>query len=112
MLNHEIEVDTQKFAQIFAALGDPTRLMLVEKLGDGRPKSINTLSSNFNLTRQAITKHLHVLEEVGIVRSERLGRENRFSMKADAIETAREFLDKIGKQWDDALDRLKLHVEE
>ena len=99
-------------AQIFAALGDPTRLMLVEKLGDGRPKSINTLSSDFQLTRQAITKHLHVLEDVGIVRSERTGRENRFSMKPEAIENARDYLDKIGRQWDDALTRLKSHVEE
>ncbi|MCP5382754.1 MAG: helix-turn-helix transcriptional regulator [Kordiimonadaceae bacterium] len=112
MLNTVTGRDTQKSAQIFAALGDPTRLMLVEILGDGRPKSINRLSSDFKLTRQAITKHLHVLEDVGIVRSERLGRENRFSMKAEAIETAREYLEKIGKQWDDALSRLKLQVEE
>ncbi|HPF45643.1 MAG: helix-turn-helix transcriptional regulator [Alphaproteobacteria bacterium] len=112
MLNNEMAGGAQKSALIFAALGDPTRLQLVEKLGDGRPKSINTLSSDFKLTRQAITKHLHVLEEVGIVRSERLGRENRFTMKDGAIKTARDYLDQIGKQWDDALTRLKLHVEE
>ncbi|MGH9776710.1 MAG: ArsR/SmtB family transcription factor, partial [Candidatus Acidiferrales bacterium] len=63
-------------APVFAALGDETRLSLVAKLCGGRPQSISQLAEGSNLTRQAITKHLRVLESAGVVRSVRSGREN------------------------------------
>lgn len=112
MSNRSVTNTAQNPAQIFAALGDPTRLMLIEKLGNGREQSINSLASDFQLTRQAITKHLHVLEDVGIVKSNRTGRENRFRGSPIAIDTAREYLDQVSRQWDDALKRLKTHIEE
>lgn len=111
MLNNEI-AGGQNPAQIFAALGDPTRLMLLQKLGDGKPQSINKLTADFHLTRQAITKHLHVLEEVGIVTSKKTGREKQFCFEPKAIEQAQDYLSKVGEQWDDALYRLKSYVEE
>lgn len=98
-------------AQIFAALGDPTRLLLVVKLSDGQPRPIIRLSADFRLTRQAVTKHLRVLEQAGIVMSERVGRENHFRYVPEPIDDARSYLDTVSKQWDEALSRLKAFVE-
>ena len=98
-------------APVFAALGDETRLSLVAKLCGGQPHSISQLTEGSKLTRQAITKHLRVLESVGIVHSVRTGRENRFEFDPGPIEGIKEYLDFVSKQWDQALSRLKSFVE-
>src|SRR6266436_3924598 len=98
-------------APAFAALGDETRLSLLAKLCGGQPHSISQLTKGSKLTRQAITKHLRVLESVGIVRSVRTGRENRFEFDPKAIEGIKEYLDFVSEQWDQALSRLKSFVE-
>ncbi len=98
-------------APVFAALGDPTRLALISRLGDGQARSIAQLSNGFELTRQGVTKHLRVLEEAGIVASSRVGRENHFSYVPEPIEGVRSYLDSVCEQWDDALSRLKAFVE-
>jgi len=97
---------------IFAALGDRTRLSLLSKLSDGDARSIATLSADTLLTRQAITKHLRVLESAGLVSSLRVGRESRFAGRREAIDAARAYLDKVSRQWDDALARLRTFVED
>ena len=105
---------TSRFANppgIFAALGDATRLQLVRRLNDGRAKSISQLTEGLGVTRQAVTKHLRVLEEAGLVRSSRTGRENRFIFVPDPVEKARDYLDDISADWDAALARLQAHVE-
>lgn len=99
-------------AAIFAALGDKTRLGLIGKLNGGEARSISRLAEGSRLTRQAITKHLRVLEGAGIVRSVRAGRETLFALDREAIVGAREYLDFVSKQWDQALERLKAFVEE
>ncbi|MGR4864549.1 ArsR/SmtB family transcription factor [Caulobacter sp. LARHSG274] len=99
-------------ALIFAALGDRTRLSLLDKLGHGQALSIAKLSSDTRLTRQAITKHLHVLESAGLVASLRVGRESRFAARRDAFDAARTYLDRVAAQWDDALSRLRVFVEQ
>jgi DNA-binding transcriptional ArsR family regulator len=98
-------------APVFAALGDETRLSLVGKLSGGETYSISQLTHGSRLTRQAITKHLRVLEGAGIVRSIRKGREKRFEFNPEAIEGMREYLDFVSEQWDQALSRLKSFVE-
>ncbi len=98
-------------APVFAALGDPTRLALLGRLSGGEARSIASLSADTRLTRQAITKHLHVLEQAGLVRSARVGRESRFAYRPEPIAQARSYLDAVSAQWDDALGRLKAHVE-
>jgi DNA-binding transcriptional ArsR family regulator len=98
-------------AAIFAALGDRTRLSLVHRLSDGRPRSIASLSADTAITRQAVTKHLNVLEEAGLVASSRMGRESQYSFRPEAIEEIRAYLDEVSRQWDDALGRLKSFVE-
>ena len=99
-------------APIFAALGDKTRLSLVAKLCDRRPYSISQLTRGSRLTRQAITKHLRVLESVGIVHSVRTGRESRFEFDPQPIEGLKQYLDSVSEQWDHALARLKSLVED
>jgi DNA-binding transcriptional ArsR family regulator len=98
-------------AVVFAALGDETRLSIVAKLSSGEPRSIAQLTEGSKLTRQAITKHLRVLESVALVRSVRSGRENLFEFDPQPIEDARKYLDLVSEQWDQALARLKSFVE-
>jgi len=99
-------------APVFAALGDETRLALVAKLCRRQPYSISQLTHGFKLTRQAITKHLRVLESAGIVHSVRIGRESRFEFDPEPIEGIKEYLDFVSEQWDQALSRLKSFVED
>jgi len=99
-------------APVFAALGDEIRLALVAKLSGGQPCSISQLTKGFKLTRQAITKHLRILESVGIVHSVHLGRESLFEFDPRPIEEMREYLDFVSEQWDQALVRLKSFIED
>ena len=98
-------------ARIFAALGDRTRLSILERLGDGQRQSISRLTHGTRLTRQAVTKHLAVLRKAGLVRHTRRGREQLFELCPSPIESARETLDAISRSWDTALARLKSFVE-
>jgi DNA-binding transcriptional ArsR family regulator len=98
-------------APVFAALGDRTRLSLLARLSDGRPRSITALSGDTRLTRQAVTKHLRVLENAGLVRMDRVGRESRFAFRPAPIAEVRSYLDGVSRQWDEALSRLRAHVE-
>jgi len=98
-------------ALVFAALGDETRLALVAKLGRRQPYSISQLTQGSRLTRQAITKHLRVLESAGIVRSVRSGRESLFEFDPEPMEGIKEYLDFVSEQWEQALSRFKSFVE-
>jgi DNA-binding transcriptional ArsR family regulator len=99
-------------APLFAALGDETRLRLVSRLCDDGPMSITRLTAGSDVTRQAVTKHLQVLEEAGLVSGTRHGRESVWHLEPRRVEEARRYLDLISQQWDEALGRLKKLVEE
>lgn len=99
-------------ALVFAALGDPQRLVLVSRLSQKGPLSLTHLAQGSDITRQAVTKHLRVLEAAGLARSERLGRETRWQLDRRPLGTARAHLDLIARQWDEAIERLKCFVEE
>jgi DNA-binding transcriptional ArsR family regulator len=99
-------------ALVFAALGDTTRLSLVAKLCRGQPRSISQLTKRSKLTRQAITKHLRVLESAGIVRSVHAGRQSLFEVDLQPIADVRDYLGFVSEQWDQALARLKSFVED
>lgn len=102
----------QTRALIFAALGDETRLQLLVKLGTGVPQSIKQLTLDLPVSRQAVTKHLRILETAKLVTQETHGRERRFIARQSGIEEAQEALKVIAQQWDDALVRLKNFLEE
>jgi DNA-binding transcriptional ArsR family regulator len=98
-------------ADVFAALGDPTRLQLVSLLCVGGLLSIAQLTASTAMSRQAVTKHLQVLADAGLVRDEKSGRERRWQLAPERIDEARRSLDAIGRQWESALGRLKDFVE-
>ena len=101
----------QAYAPVFAALGDETRLSIVAKLSAGQPRSISQLTDGSRLTRQAITKHLRVLEKAALVHSVRAGRESLFAFDPKPIEECKRYLDLVSEQWDVTLSRLKTFVE-
>src|SRR2546423_400906 len=98
-------------APLFAALGDETRLSLIAKLCGGQPYSISQLTRGSRLTRQAITKHLRVLESAGIVHGVRRGRESRFELDPAPLNELKVYLGRVSEQWDQVLARLKNLVE-
>jgi DNA-binding transcriptional ArsR family regulator len=98
-------------APLFAALGDETRLQLVARLCDEGPQSIAKLTENADVTRQAVTKHLRVLEGAGLVKGVRDGRESLWEIEPRRIEDARRYLEIISTQWDQAIGRLRAFVE-
>lgn len=105
------ELNLAGAAVLFAALGDETRLALLQHLSYGGPASITVLADNFDLTRQGVTKHLNVLAGAGIIAGRRAGREHLWALNAASLAEATRCLDLIGRRWDDALARLKAHVE-
>jgi DNA-binding transcriptional ArsR family regulator len=98
-------------AVVFAALGDETRLSLVTALSGGEARSIAQLTGGSRLTRQAITKHLRVLQNAGIVRSTRSGRESLYEFDPEPMHELTQYLTRVSEQWDAALGRLKTLVE-
>src|ERR1700674_4986671 len=98
-------------AAVFAALGDETRLSLLTKLCSGQRYSIAELTEGTKLTRQAVTKHLRVLERVRIVHGTRAGRESLFAFDPRPVIEMKEYLELVSKQWDGALERLKKFFE-
>ena len=99
-------------AHLFAALGDEVRLRIVVRLCHDGPTSITGLTEGSSVTRQAVTKHLRVMEKAGLVRCTRRGRESVWRLEQRRLEEARRYLDTISAQWDNALERLRKFVEE
>lgn len=99
-------------APVFAALGDETRLRVVTRLCEEGPLSISRLTEGSDVSRQAVTKHLQVLEDAGLVQGARDGRENVWTLRPKRLSEAQRLLDVISREWDDTLERLRVFVEE
>ena len=99
-------------ALLFAALGDPTRLMLMRQLAEGGPASISVLAEQQDMTRQGVTKHLQVLAAAGVIDGSRQGREQVWTLNPKRLAEGRRHLDVIAAGWDEALERFKKLVEE
>jgi DNA-binding transcriptional ArsR family regulator len=98
-------------ALIFAALGDETRLAIVAHLSRGGPASISILAENFDVSRQGVTKHLHVLADAGVIEGHREGREHVWALRPARLADAVRTIGIIARGWEEALGRLKSHVE-
>jgi DNA-binding transcriptional ArsR family regulator len=101
-----------ELAEVFFALGDATRLRLVAMLCAGGAFSIAQLTANTDITRQAVTKHLQVLADAGLVKDLKVGRERLWQFDPTQLEEARRSLEIIGRQWEQALGKLKAFVED
>ena len=99
-------------APVFAALGDETRLRVLARLWEKGPLSITELTDGTRVSRQAITKHLRVLAEAGLVKGARDGRESVWKLERKGVQQARRWLDKVSEEWDDRLERLHAFVED
>jgi len=103
--------DPAQLASVFFALGDVTRLRLVAVLCAGGAFSITQLTANTDISRQAVTKHLQVLADAGLVQDLRIGRERLWQFDPTQVEAARQSLEVIGRQWEEALGKLKAFAE-
>ena len=99
-------------APLFDALGDPNRLRIVTRLCDGGPSSTSQVTQVVEVSRQAATKHLLLLEAVGLVSSQRHGRERIWRIEPAPLADARDFLSDLSRRWDRAIDRLRAYVED
>lgn len=99
-------------APLFAALGDGIRLRLVVRLSEEGSASISRLTTGTGVTRQAVTKHLRLMQNSGLVKSTKRGRERRWQLNWQRLQDARRHLDLISQQWDAALVRLRKFVED
>jgi len=111
-MSRSAAAEQARAAPVFAALGDETRLALVARLCADGPLSIARLTDGTEVTRQAVTKHLGVLADAGLVRGARRGRERIWELAPERLEIARRYLDHVSARWDAALDRLKRFVEQ
>jgi DNA-binding transcriptional ArsR family regulator len=112
MSKRRVERGLTGAALLFAALGDATRLALLERLSKGGPASISVLADDFDTTRQGVTKHLQVLAAAGIIDGERRGREHIWAINPQRLADAQRHLQLIARGWDSALLRLKARIEE
>jgi len=108
---HASNAGIEKSATMFAALGDTTRLRLIGVLCTEGAMSIAQLTSGTHITRQAVSKHLHVLGAAGLVRDVMVGREHLWEFERAQLEEARHSLELIALQWDRALMKLRLALE-
>jgi DNA-binding transcriptional ArsR family regulator len=99
-------------APLFDALGDPNRLRIVTRLCDGGPCSTSQITQVVPVSRQAATKHLLLLEAVGLVSSQRHGRERIWRMQPRPLAEASEYLTALSQRWDRAIERLRAFVED
>lgn len=98
-------------ADIYKALGDPTRLKMVIRLVSGSPSTIGELSKNLGISRQGARKQLQVLVSANVVHLTPQGRETQVVLDAATLEIARKFISRLESQWDQRLETLKNFVE-
>lgn len=96
---------------VFTALADPTRRELVQRLASDGEATATELSAELPMTRQAVSKHLALLEDAGLVATTRAGREVRYRLNAPPLAEAMAWMAQVGGRWDERLAALGRHVE-
>ena len=95
---------------VLGALGDPTRRALLQAVAEQGPLTPTELAGPAGISRQAVSKHLAVLEQAGLVAAERVGREARYAVVPGSLDPASAWLDRVGAAWDRRLGRLRRHL--
>lgn len=98
-------------AELFKALGDPTRLRMVQRLSSGATYTVSTVSSELGISRQGARKHLQVLVEAKLVNLEANGREISVQLDRSSLESAKVFIGDLERQWDRRLQKLSNFLE-
>ena len=108
MLNHSVREEPVELA--FAALADPTRRRIVEQLSDG-PASVSELARPLAISLPAVVQHLHVLEDSGLVSSEKVGRVRTCRIRAAGLRSTEDWIAQRRASWEQRLDRLGDYLE-
>lgn len=95
----------------FAALADPTRRRILRLVG-GRPRAAGELAEAFPVSRPAVSKHLRVLRQAGLLDVDRVGRSRIYRLDPDGLGEAQRWMEEAARFWEVALDRFRRHVEE
>lgn len=95
---------------VFRAIADPTRRSIMALLAKGE-QSLGDIASNYEMTRPAVTKHLKVLEQGGLIRVRAQGRERLHTLQTEALRTVSDWLSFFSQFWDEKLENLKQAVE-
>ena len=93
--------------ELFAALAEPNRRLLLEHLGTHGVATATTLAAGLPVTRQAVTQHLAVLESVDLVSSTKAGRERRYTVRVEPLTAAASWMNHVATQWDARLAAIK-----
>jgi DNA-binding transcriptional ArsR family regulator len=97
---------------VYSAVADPTRRQLLQLLADGGELSLHELTGHFDMGRTAVSKHLAVLREAGLVTDRKVGRETRYRLDATPLREMQDWVSSYERFWTDRLDRLKTFLEE
>jgi len=103
-------MDDDRVDAVFFALSDPTRREVITRLSEGGPNTATGLAAGMTVSRQAIAKHLAILDEAGLVTTERAGREVRYVLTPGPMADAASWMGDVGAEWDRRLDRLRRHL--
>src|SRR3954469_12315102 len=95
----------------FAALADPTRRAILDRLADGEA-TVNELAEPFPITVQAVSKHLGVLERAGLVERSRVAQLRPSRLRGTPLKAAAEYLERYGRLWDQSFDRLESRLRD
>ncbi|HKX72599.1 MAG TPA: helix-turn-helix domain-containing protein [Candidatus Saccharimonadales bacterium] len=98
-------------AQLFNALGDPTRLEIIQRLSTGPSFTITAISEGIAMSRQGIRKHLQILAEARLIKFLPRGRDTHIELDARTLEQAKAFITQLERQWDKRLESLRDFVE-
>ncbi|MCL4535644.1 MAG: metalloregulator ArsR/SmtB family transcription factor [Bacteroidetes bacterium] len=95
---------------VFQAIADPTRRKLLRLLVD-REMSVNVISGHFPMSRTAVSKHLHILSDAGLVKERRSGRETRYRLQPEPLREVKRWLSFYERFWHDKMAALKDFAE-
>jgi DNA-binding transcriptional ArsR family regulator len=101
----------QAQSAVFAAISHPARRRMLDLLVDGE-RPVNSIAVNFEMTRPAVSQHLRVLMDAGLVTEQRHGRERRYRLAPERLSPVRDWISHYERFWDDRFDRLRKHLQE
>jgi DNA-binding transcriptional ArsR family regulator len=96
---------------VFAALGDPVRRRVLERLSRGGTVTASGIAAKLPISRQAVAKHLAALRDADLVTSDRVGRETRYALRLEPLDDAARWIQTVSAGWDDRLEALRRSLE-
>ena len=103
-------ISTLEQPEVFAAISHPARRRMLDLLADGE-RPVNAIAANFEMSRPAVSQHLRILLDAGLVTEQRHGRERRYRLEAERLAPVRDWISHYERFWDDRFDRLRQHLK-